>query len=410
MPHIPARRAPLPREPLFLALYFEDLSAQVIAAYDPAYAGRQYAVAGRAAADGLAAVLAQSPWVRTERPLAGMPLHVLRRQWPNVEIVARNTDFERAALAELRSVYERYTPVFTVDRNGASLLDLTAAPAQRRGAEKTIETLKKEIRGRAGLTVIAAGAGASALIARVMARSARPAGAAICPAGNEEAMLDTLDVRLLPGLSAACRERLAKYGLRSTGQIRRLGRGALVTRFGAEGELLYAMTNGKDARPAAPPPSPALSAESILEQDTNDAGLLSHTVRVCADRLCHGLRTARLSIDRLTMTIVYRDSRKAQKTASFSRAIDDFSSIAATAVKMFETLYTRRVGVRAIRLAAKRPTTALTGQTELFETRWEEKQRMVSESIVDVRNRMDFNAVSSASDLLALRHGKTEVR
>ena len=408
MPHIPARRAP-PREQLFLALYFEDFAAQVIAAYDPAYAGRQYAVAARAAADGLAAVLAQSPRVKTGRPLAGTPVHVLRRQWPDIEIVARCPEFERAALAELRRIYERYTPAHTVGGNGASLLDLTATPAQRRGAETAIDALKQEVRTRAGLAVIAAGAGAGALIARIMARSARPAGTAICPAGSEESMLDGLDVRLLPGLSAPCRERLAKYGLRTAGQVRRLGRAALVTRFGDAGELLYAMTNGKDALAIAPASSPALCAEGLLEHDTNDAPLLAHTVRVCADRLCHALKTARLSIDRLTMTIVYRDGGRAQKTASFGRAIDDFSTIAATAVKMFESLYTRRVGVRAVRLLAKRPVT-LTGQTGLFETQWEEKQRMVSESIVEVRNRMDFDAVSSASDLRALRRGKTEVR
>ncbi|MGA2506113.1 MAG: hypothetical protein ABSF80_01375 [Chitinispirillaceae bacterium] len=399
-------RAPLPRKPLFLALNFEHFSAQVIAAYDPAYSGKQYIVMSQAAADSLAVVRAQSPWVNAPSSLAGMPLHILRRRYPAVKIVPQNKEFESSARNELSRIYDRYTPTFKINDNATSLLDLSSTPAQRCGIERTIKILKHEIHDTIGLPVIAAGSGASALIAKVMAKTARPAGVMVCPAGSEEKMLATLDVRLLPGLSTGCRERLAKYGLHCAGQIRRLGRAALTDRFGAEGDLLYAMTSGNDAHVVAPP-SPSLYAESVLEQDTNDTGALTIAVRVCVDRLCYELKIKEQTIDRLTVTVRYRDGKIVQKTVTFAQAIDDFLCIAKAVTKTFDALYTRRVGIRSIRLNANRPGTQ-TGQMSLFETPWEEKQRRVSAGITDVRRRMAFNAVFSASDVQAINEQKKE--
>jgi nucleotidyltransferase/DNA polymerase involved in DNA repair len=392
---------PPPREPLFLALAFEHFSAQVIAAYDPAYVGRPYIVVSQAAADSLAMVQAQSPWVTTSHPLVGMPLHVLRRRYPGVETVTQNPEFEKAARTELGRIYEHYTPVFTIDRNGASLLNMSGTPAQRSGIATAIKELKQEIRRTPGLSIIAAGTGATALMAKTMARSARPAGIMVCPAGGEEEMLAGIDVRLLPGLSPACRDRLAKYGLRHAGQVRRLGRAALVDRFGAEGELLYALTSGNDTRPAASP-SPSIMVESVLERDTNDADMLLHTVRICADKLCHELKIRNLATDRLTVTLCYRDGKIVQKTASFGSFTDDFTGIAKAAATTFDALHTRRVGVRTIRLQVKKPE-AQTGQLNLFESIRDMQQRRVSEQITDVRRRMSFGAVCCASDLRALR-------
>jgi hypothetical protein len=401
MQHPPMYPHPLPREPLFLALLFEQFSAQAIAAYDPAYFGRPYLVVSQAAADSLATVRAQSPWVTSTDLLVGIPLHALRRRYPGIEIVTRNTAFEAAARAELGRLYERYTPVFSIDAHGASLLDLTATPAQRSGAKNAIEALTQEIRLAVGLWFIAAGGGSGPLIAKIMARSARPAGVMLCPVGSEAALLTGLDLRLLPGLSTACRERCAKYGLRTAGQVHRLGRAALVDRFGPEGELLYALTGGNDTRPVASH-SPSIVVDSVLDRDTNDAGLLLHTVRLCVDKLCHELKTRNLATGRLAMTLNYRDNKKTQKTVTFAHTLDDFNRIAGTAVKLFKALYTRRVGIRSIVLRANKPQTQ-SGQLSLFDTPWEEKQRSVSRGITDVRRRMSFDAVLSASDVPVMR-------
>jgi hypothetical protein len=87
---------------------------------------------------------------------------------------------------------------------------------------------------------------------------------------------------------------------------------------------------------------------------------------------------------------------------TFARPLDDFNCIAGAAVKLFKALYTRRVGIRSIMLRANRPQTQ-SGQLSLFDTPWEEKQRGISRGITDVRRRMSFNAVLSASDVPVMR-------
>ena len=179
------------------------------------------------------------------------------------------------------------------------------------------------------------GAGAGALTARIMAKLAQRDGIVICPPGHEAEALAILSPDLLPGPSTACREKLRHYGLISIGQVRAVGRAALVERLGAEGEALFAMTNGMDAQPRRAKPV-TLSVEQRLENDVNDADLLAHTVRLLADRLCNELKSHDRVADKVTFSIRYRDGKATQKTVALPEATDDFSTIGASMARAFK--------------------------------------------------------------------------
>jgi DNA polymerase-4 len=398
LPQGPPRRR---HETLFLALYFGNFEAQVIAAYDPAYRGRPFVVASRGSEEDLAVALAVSPWVTVARPLAGVPLHVLRRRYPAIAIVSRQEEFERASAAELAKIYEQYTPAFEIGRRGQSLLDLTGTPSQRTGLSAAIDEIREAIRTAIGLQQSAVGAGSRAFIARIMARLARPEGVVICPPGREAETLSPLNSSLLPGLSDPCRERLRQYGLLTIGQIQAVGAPALVERLGSEGEALAALVNGIDARPHTAKAA-TLFVEQRLEADINDSALLVHTMRLVADRLCHELRMHGLAAPKVTVAIRYRDGRTGQKTVTFPAPADDFDTVATATVGAFAALYTRRVGVRTMSLSVNAPATP-TYQLSLFETQKERRRRLLGDAIVKVRRRNTFAAVLSGSDVTAAK-------
>ena len=388
-------------DPLFICLRFENFEAQVVAAYDDSYRGKPFVVANSGSVEDLAVAVAVSPWVNVSRLLAGCPLHVLRRRYPDVVIVARAEELEKAALGELAKIYERYTPAFEISNHGQSLLDLTATPSQRSPLCDVIGEITATIRSAVGLEQISAGAGSSVLTARIMARLARPEGVVICPPGREAKTLSSLNSSLLPGLSDACREQLRRYGLLTIGQIRAVGAAALVERFGHEGELLAALTSGIDARPQKTKAA-TIAVEQRLEADINDTEILVHTMRLVADKLCHELRMRNLTAPKVTAAIKYRDGKTVQKTITFPASADEFDTIAKAAVSAFQALYIRRVGVRTMSLRVTAPTTP-TGQLSLFETQKERRQRLLGDAIVKVRRRNVFGAILSGSDVRAAK-------
>jgi DNA polymerase-4 len=384
-------------ESLFCSLVFDEFPAQVAAAYDPALRGRPYVVVRQSEESHKSVAWSVSARARALGAHAGQPLHELRKRFPGIESVAYSEDLHAAVRAELARVLERYTPEVEVTRRGACLLDLSRTPLARdlrpRAAAREIQ---EAIMGETGLERPAVGMAASALMARIMARLAQRGAVRICPSGREAEELDQCDTRMLPGLSAACRERLRKYGLNTVGQIGRLERPALRTRFGLEGETLYCMARGidiKDVARAMPP----LRVETVLDRDVNDRALLRQYLRRTVDRFCSEARAAARVVHRLCLVIRYTDGKAAQRTIDFVNGTGDYLALVRRASESFDELYARRVGIRSIVLQSRRLEPE-SGQTELFASDGQEKQRRLGASIAAVRERMDFDAVFTAAD------------
>jgi DNA polymerase-4 len=206
-----------------------------------------------------------------------------------------------------------------------------------------------------------------------------------------------MESSLLPGLSASVRQRLASYGLTRIGQIRSLGREALVRRFGAEGERLYALTMGllpeREAKPA-----PQLFAEATLDRDINDMGKLLDRVRFIADKLCFLLKSGNRCIGRFTFQLTYGDGKTAQRTVVLPCFTNAYLEIAGRACDAFLALYQRRVAVKTLRLSATRPETD-PGQTELFETEQDKRQRALGVQITRVREKAGFESIRSGAQV-----------
>ncbi len=270
--------------------------------------------------------------------------------------------------------------------------------------------VQSDIGSRGELHTLAVGMSSSALIARMLARQALPHGVAVCPPGFELDELASKPVDVLPGLSAAVREKLRKYGLQYVHQVQRLERRSLVKRLGRhDGGKLYGMVRGvSDSMPRENEVFPAITAETVLRTDLNEDFLLAQCVRLTADRMCDKLRNAKLLARRLTFRLWHTDNRCVQRTTQLAQATADFGTIEAAARRLFADAYVRRAAIKSMSLSATRPSHS-TRQIDLFETTHDRKLQSLGAAITDIRHRMGFEAVlsgaSSHPDLrAALRH------
>lgn len=396
--------------PLFLALEAPEFPAQALAAWDDRLRGKPFAVVEQDPGSHKTYVIAVSPAAKHAGLFAGVPLAVARRRLPGLEAAPRNPAWEAALGDELRALCRRYTPEAEV-RGGRALLDMTGTPAARALRPLGLaRKLLRDARFASGLAELYAGAAATRLMAKVMARLCAERGgdavrgaalgggdAEACPPGAESLLLDPLPPACLPGLSPQCRARLRRYSLGTVGQVRALGREALAARFGAEGDKLYTLSCGLDLE-AVRAERGDLSAETVLPADRNDDDALARAVRLTADKLVFQLRARGLQADRIALAIRYADGKAARKTAAVRPRTCDFAILAALADGLFRALYQRRVALRAISLTAPAPRPD-TGQTELFAGEGDGRQRALGDALAKIRARAGFGAILSGSNL-----------
>ncbi len=385
-------------DPLFCAIDAAEFPAQAIAAYEPCLRGTPFVVTCQDPENHKCAVWACSQAALSLGIGRGMPVAAATKRFPQVAAVARSKELEIAAIRELRQVFDRYSPQFYLSDFGAGIIDLTATPASRTMCVRKIaQSVRTDIRAAVALDSLAIGAARSAVLARLLAKKARPDGINVCEAGDEPDLLASMESRLLPGLSESARDRLTAYGLLRIGQVRSLGKEALVRRFGKEGEKLYALSLGlfRDRESASRAP---LAAETTLDRDINDTKKLSDRVRLIADKLCFLLKSASRFTDRVTVVLTYCDNKTVQRSVVLSRFTNDYTEIASRACDAFIALYERRVAVKTLKLIAARPQID-PGQTELFETEHDRRQRSLGVQLTRVREKLNFESVRSGAHL-----------
>jgi DNA polymerase-4 len=383
---------------LFCALSFPAFPAQVIAAYDERLRGRAFCVTSQDPESHKSAVIACSAEAALMGLEPGMPMHIVRRKWPGAGLVAHDAVVEQSACDEISRVLSGYSPCFEVQQRGSAMIDLSRTPASRALDPRDIAArLRRDIVAAVLLRQIAAGIAASPGTALIMARHARPDGTAVCAPGCEMSTIAGFNVSLMPGLSSACRAKLKSYGLLKIGQIQSLDKQALVRRFGAEGEKLYALCRGLTSHTVRSDKKPVF-AETILDRDINDHERLIQKVRYTADRFCFLLKSSGDQIDAFIMMLSYSDGKKTQKTVRLTCATNDFLTITGHAQPAFDRLYARRVALRSIVLRSSHSQTA-TGQLDLFTTERETKQEDLARQIVKVRSRNTFDAVVSGATM-----------
>jgi DNA polymerase-4 len=378
---------------MFLSLSFPQFSAQVIAARDHSYAHRVFIVVRQDPDSHKTFALACSNEAVGQKIYPGMPVHVIRKRHPDIEILLRDKSVEQLVIQELKTVADRYTPEFFVDdESGEGLLNLTGTPILRETSpDMTARIIQNDILSTTGMARALVGASRSVVISRILARQSRGSGIGICQAGDEEAFLAKCETKYLPGISPLCREKLKKFGLKRVDQLQKIGREGLRNHFGDEGEKLYCLSHGMDVS-YTDKQTKSVEVETIFEHDINDFTVLRERVWYTIDKLCNELKKEGVLTNRMTILIRYGDNKTVQRTIRLGTITNDFLTIRDAFAKAFFDLYQRRVAIKLLQLSVKKFESE-TGQLDLLETTWERKQKALSGKILEVRERMSFDAV-----------------
>ncbi len=229
-----------------------------------------------------------------------------------------------------------------------AFVDLEAAPGAAEDPRSVARRLRAEIRAATGLTA-SVGLAGSKLLAKIASEKAKPDGLVVVEPGSEQALLDPMPVRTLPGVGPATAEHLRRAGILTVGEITQAGEPELVRLLGkAHGGGLFAMAAGVDNRPVvAERDAKSVSVEDTYDSDLTDRAHVRYEIDRLAERCVQRLRGAGRSGRTVVVKVRRYDFSTLTRSETLRAPTDDASVVRETARRLAESVDTTG-GVRLL--------------------------------------------------------------
>lgn len=249
---------------------------------------------------------------------SAMPTHEARRLCPHAAFLSGRFGAYRISSAVVMGLLRDLSPLVEPLSLDEAFVDLTAAglPDYATGTLTALaERLREAVERHTGGLTASVGVGSSKFIAKIGSELAKPNGLRIVEPGIEADVIADLPARAIPGVGPATMERLARLGVRTIADIRRLSHQELVRELGkASGEWVHALAFARDDRRVTPDRDvKSISVEDTFETDLTDRadldGVVERDAALVAERLAkQGLfaRTVALKAKRPDFTTVTR--------------------------------------------------------------------------------------------------------
>ena len=291
---------------------------------------------------------------------SAMPTAEARRRCPQAAVLAGRFEVYRADSIAVMGALSRYcSPVEQVS------LDEAYVQLPEPDPRPVIDAIRADV---AAATALAAsvGAGSSKLVAKIASDLAKPDGVLVVSPGDEQAFLDPLPVRRIPGVGPASEARLARLGIATVAQLRTLSAAEVTGLLGeAHGGQLWQLAHGVDPRPVtAEHEVKSVSVEETFDDDLTDPVRVEAVLDRMAAALSRRLREARTSGRTITLKARHPDFTTLTRSATQPGPTDDARVLARTARSLLGEVDLAR-GVRLLGIGVSGLTPWV--QQDLFE-------------------------------------------
>ena len=215
---------------------------------------------------------------------SAMPAVRAERLCPAAIFVAPDFTRYRAVSKRVREIFQRHTDLIEPLSLDEAYLDVTQNKTGLPTATLVARTIRSQIREELNLTA-SAGVAQNKFLAKLASDWRKPDGLFVIQPEEIDAFLVPLPVGRLPGVGKVTGENLAKLGIETVGDLRRLDGSGLEGTFGRYGLRLHELARGIDENEVVPDrPTKSISVEDTFEQDV----LLAETepmIRCLAEKL-----------------------------------------------------------------------------------------------------------------------------
>jgi DNA polymerase IV len=316
---------------------------------DPRLRGRPLLVGGVGARG---VVTSASYEARAHGCRNAMPMAQARRLCPQAVAVPPDFAGYRRWSARVMRIFQSVTPVVEPLSLDEAFLDVRGARALFGDAVRIARLLRARVREEAGLA-LTVGVAANKFLAKLASTRGKPDGLLVVPADRALEFLHPLPVAALWGAGHATVDVLARYGLRTVGEVAATPRATLERALGpALGAHLHELAWGRDERPVVPfEAAKSVGSEETFASDIDDPERLAREVLRCCVRVGRRLREAGLTGRTVTLKLRFADFRTITRARTLPDATDTDAELHEVAGDLLARLRLGRVPVRLVGVA-----------------------------------------------------------
>ena len=276
-----------------------------------------------------------------------------RRLCPHAVLVEPRMSAYSEASRAVFDVFEDTTPLVEGMSIDEAFLDVRGLQRLAGTPAEIAARLRQTVLERVGLR-ITVGVARTKFLAKVASGVAKPDGLLVVPPDDELAFLHPLPVERLWGVGRVTADKLHHRGIRTVGEVARLGEPALVAMLGrATGRHLHALAHNRDPRPVRPGRRrSSIGAQRALGRRPRSREDIDATVVALVDRLARRLRRGRRACRTVVLRLRFADFSRATRSHTLPRAttqtqaiLDTTRGLLAAATPMIEAQGLTLVGV-----------------------------------------------------------------
>ena len=255
-----------------------------------------------------------------------------RRLCPHAVVVKPRMSAYSEASKAVYEVFDDTTPLVEGLSIDEAFLDVRGLERISGTPPEIAVRLRDAVLERVGLP-ITVGVARTKFLAKVASGVAKPEGVLVVPPHRELAFLHPLEVERLWGVGAVTAGKLHERGIRTVGQVARLGESTLVSLLGrASGRHLYALAHNRDPRPVQTGRRRgSIGSQCALGRSRRSAASIDTVLVGLVDRVTRRMRKA----GRVGRTVVLRlrfgDFSRATRSHTLPRATAHTHTILSTA-------------------------------------------------------------------------------
>ncbi|UFS69870.1 DNA polymerase IV [Geomonas sp. RF6] len=316
----------------------------------------------------------------------GMNTWEARQKCPELILVVGNNRKYTYTSTQIVAIMREYTPMVEVFSIDEAFLDVTGSLALFGSAEEIARAIKSRIRERFGLTC-SVGIAPNKLLAKLASDMQKPDGLTVIAPDQVRKVLERMPIKELCGIGSKMQQHLAKFGIRTCGELARFPVDILRKSFGVTGERLHYMALGVDDSPVVPSEEAeevkSVGHSTTLDHDLTERDDIVRYLLQLAEMVGRRARKYQVAGKTVTLTVRYADFTTFGKQTTLPSHTNNSDEIYRASVKLLDTIVltqpVRLLGVKISNLRYHNQQLALFPE--------EQKKAALASAMDDVNNR-----------------------
>jgi DNA polymerase-4 len=326
-----------------------------------------------------------------------MPISQAYKLCPQAVFLPVRGSRYREESEKIMAILQRYAPFIEPISLDEAFLDVTGAGRLFGDAVTIGRTIKEEIKEEISL-MASVGVAPNKFLAKVASDLEKPDGFVVVERGREIEFLDPLPVGRMWGVGPVTEAELRKNGIKTIGDINRIGSDRLTVLLGSTGESLWKLSRGIDDRPVTAGFDPkSVSHEVTFPTDTKDGELITSTLLELSEKVGSRLRRHGLRGRTVHLKVRLQGFRTLTRNLTIDEPIDLTEEIYEAVRRLLDKVDLEDRPVRLLGVGLSGFEWEQPDQLDLFEeerARPREKLRKVTEAVDRIRGKYGFDSIS----------------